>query len=276
MEERTTPASGGAAAASEKKCILVVEDNELLSELLAGAFSERGWCVEHLKDGSGVLERLARRPPDLLLLDLSLPEVSGYEILEQMAQRGLMARVPTVVISNSGEPVQISRIHSLGVVDYIVKADLSIGEVIEKVARALAHTTSASRNLKVLVVEDDADLSELAVTALQSDHTIEVSVADSGEKAWEMLQKSIPDIVLIDIVMPGMSGFDLLKKIRADERYANVACVMFTNLGQDSDKEKAVALGADAFYVKANIPIAKLGEVVRAEVEKKREERART
>jgi DNA-binding response OmpR family regulator len=217
-------------------------------------------------------EALQKREPDILLLDIVLPEKSGYEILEDMHKADMLKRVPTIIVSNSGEPVQVSRSLALGVRDYIVKADLSVDEVLGKVKRYLADvppaTTSSSMRIKVLMVEDDPFLQSIAGKVIGAIFDLRY-VADGKEALKEVLAFE-PDIILLDVVLPGdMSGFDILRELRKDEKNAKIPIIMFTNLGQEEDKKKALALGVDGYLVKADFDIASLENIIREQVAKK-------
>ncbi|MHB8660605.1 MAG: response regulator [Minisyncoccota bacterium] len=123
---------------NKKPYILLIEDNDVLGDLLVKTLISEGYEAERCRDGEEGWRSLQRREPNLLLLDIVLPSKSGYEILEDMNKAGMLARVPAVIISNSGEPVQVSRSLTLGVRDYLVKADLSVDEVLAKVKKYLS------------------------------------------------------------------------------------------------------------------------------------------
>lgn len=209
----------------------------------------------------------------MLLLDIVLPVKSGYEILEDMNKVSMLSRVPTIIVSNSGEPVQVSRSLALGVRDYIVKADLSVDEVLSKVKKYLSESSSAAAvsdtRLKVLMVEDDSFLQNIAGKVIGN--KFDVHYATDGSTVIKEAESFSPDAILLDIVLPGeMSGFDILEQLRKDEKVAKAAIIMFTNLGQEDDKKKAFALGADSYLVKADFDIDSLERVVREQVAKKR------
>jgi putative two-component system response regulator len=83
--------------------------------------------------------------------------------------------------------------------------------------------------------------------------------AHDGEQALELLKTYVPDILLLDLVLPGMSGFDILEKIKADPTTAKIPVIVFSNLGQQSDIDRAMKLGAKKHLIKAEMDI---GEVV--------------
>jgi DNA-binding response OmpR family regulator len=120
----------------------------------------------------------------------------------------------------------------------------------------------------LLMVEDDLILRNIAdhVFATTFDAT---STADA-RSALSYTKQRVPDVILIDIMLPDMSGFDLLKQWRADERFKDTAMIMFTNLSSDEDKKKAKDLGADGYYVKVDIEITDLPAIILKHIKKRR------
>ena len=106
----------------------------------------------------------------------------------------------------------------------------------------------------VLIVEDDEFLRSLTAKRLEKEnYAIEVAV--DGENAISVLDTLKPDIILLDLLLPGKDGFEVLKKIRSAETVKTVPVVIFSNLGQKEDIEKAKALGVDDFLIKANFTL---------------------
>ncbi len=257
----------------KKPYVLIIEDNKILGDLIVKTFVSEGYESALCRNGEEGWQSLQKREPDILLLDIVLPEKSGYEILEDMNKLKMLTRVPTIIVSNSGEPVQVSRSLALGVRDYIVKADLSVDEVLAKVKKYLPGSSStmamSDARLKVLMVEDDSFLQSIAGKVIGS--VLDVRYAVDGLSALKEAESFSPDAILLDIVLPGdMSGFDVLEHLRTGEKNAKIAIIMFTNLGQEDDKKKALALGADDYLVKADFDIGSLEHMIREQVAKKR------
>jgi len=108
-------------------------------------------------------------------------------------------------------------------------------------------------------VEDDKFLSDLISRKL-STHGCQLVHATEGGAAVEMVEKEMPDIVLLDILLPGMNGFDILQKIKMNPKTAHIPVLMLSNMGQRSDIEKSQKLGAKKFLIKATVT---LDEIVR-------------
>ncbi len=105
---------------------------------------------------------------------------------------------------------------------------------------------------KILLIEDDEFLSDMYKTKFDSEGFF-VTLAQDGELALNLLKGGLkPDVVLLDVVMPKMNGIEVLKKIKEMEGSENINVVMFTNMGQKEDIDKAMSLGASGYIVKAN------------------------
>ena len=107
---------------------------------------------------------------------------------------------------------------------------------------------------KVLIVEDDEFLRSLTAKRLEKEG-YEVSVAVDGESANGIASEKKPDLILLDLLLPGMDGFEVLKRARADEVTKKTPIIVFSNLGQREDIEKAKGLGANDFLIKANFTL---------------------
>ncbi len=107
----------------------------------------------------------------------------------------------------------------------------------------------------ILLVEDDDNLANVYEMRLQAEGFKTVRVAN-GEEALQAALQSQPSLILLDVMMPKVSGFDVLDILRATPETADVKVIMLTALGQDSDRERAQALGVDDFLVKSQVVIA--------------------
>lgn len=115
------------------KKILLVEDDPFLSSLLGNRLKKEGFEVISVKVASEAIKAARDSHPDLILLDLILPGKSGFEVLEEMKLDVEVARVPVIVISNLGQESDMQRGKELGAVDYIVKAKITMDEMVAKI-----------------------------------------------------------------------------------------------------------------------------------------------
>ncbi|MFH0906972.1 MAG: response regulator [bacterium] len=119
------------------KKILIIEDEEVLLELLQKKLIQEGYDVEIAKDGEVGLKKVKLDKPDLILLDIVMPKVGGFEVMEELSADEELSKIPIIIISNSGQPVELERAKKLGVKDCLIKTDFDIQEVVDKVKNYL-------------------------------------------------------------------------------------------------------------------------------------------
>ena len=120
---------------NDKPTILLVEDDPFLSSILQLKLDKENFKTIRVADGEEALNLLTEQgiKPDVILLDLILPKKNGFEVLETIRQDPTLEKLPVIIISNLGQPSDIDRGKSLGVIDYFVKAKLSVDELVNKV-----------------------------------------------------------------------------------------------------------------------------------------------
>jgi len=121
----------------EKKKILVVEDDSVLRYVLMEKLKNTGYVVFGAEDGEVAIKKIKDEKPDLVLLDILMPKKDGMEVLEEMNVDEEMNSIPVIIISNSGQPVEIERAKKLGAKDFLIKAVFDPNEVLEKVKKLL-------------------------------------------------------------------------------------------------------------------------------------------
>jgi DNA-binding response OmpR family regulator len=117
--------------------ILIVEDDRFLRELIARKLRNEGYDVIEAVDGEEGLKRIKEEKPDLILLDLILPGIDGFEVLAKAKEDPDTAQIPVIILSNLGQREEIERGLRLGAIDYLIKAHFTPGEIIEKIKNIL-------------------------------------------------------------------------------------------------------------------------------------------
>ncbi|MDE2021776.1 MAG: response regulator [Patescibacteria group bacterium] len=245
--------------------IFVVEDDTTLRNVLMEKLSKSGYTVEGAEDGEMALQKLrGGLKPDLMLLDILMPKKNGMEVMEEMSKDPVLKNIPIFIVSNSGQPVEIERAKELGAKDFLIKADFSPTEVLEKIEAILqSHRNDHSEGKQgVLVVEDDQFLRELFVRKLASSG-FKVENAVDAKGAFAILEKWKPNIILLDLMLPDVDGFEILSRLKKDERFAPIPVIIVSNLGEQHDIDRAMELGAQEFLVKVNFNLEEIAEHVR-------------
>ncbi len=119
------------------KKILIVEDDRFLRELIVKKLANEGYEVIEAMDGEQGIQKTKETKPDLMLLDLILPGIDGFEVLARKKDDATIASIPVIVLSNLGQKEDVEKGLGLGAVDYLIKAHFTPGEIIEKVRNIL-------------------------------------------------------------------------------------------------------------------------------------------
>jgi len=117
--------------------ILIVEDDKFLRELMSQKLVKEGYNVSQAIDGEEGLKKIKEEKPDLVLLDLILPGIDGFEVLARAKEEQEVVKIPVIILSNLGQKEDVEKGINLGAVDYLVKAHFTPGEIIEKIKRIL-------------------------------------------------------------------------------------------------------------------------------------------
>jgi len=258
----------------DQKYILIIEDEKTLSSLLKEKLVGAGYKVEEASDGKEGILKINKEKPDLVLLDMLMPEADGFEVLENLNKSGIIKNMPVIIISNSGQPVEIDRALSLGVKDYLIKVEFTPEEVLEKVSKQIGagvhiktdnkqasseniaignNSSSDSKEKKedyILLVEDDKFLSGLLSKKMSAEFKVEI--AGNGADAFNKIKEGIPRLILLDLMLPDIDGFKILDTLKKDEKTKNIPILILSNLGQKEDLDRCLALGASAYMIKAH------------------------
>jgi DNA-binding response OmpR family regulator len=250
-----------------KQKILIADDDSPFANGLAADLKSEGFDARAVNDGDAAIKEMKDWKPDLLLLDLVMPIKDGFATLKDRLGDKFLSSVPVIMISQSNDPKNIDLALTLGVKDYVTKGDLNKDELVGKIKLQLG-TVTTSKDLdskaakkpesltgyKVLWVEDDTYLSDIISRKLANEGCI-FTHAKTGEEAIEFLKKDVPDIVLLDILLPGINGFEVLEAMKKEEKWKSVPVILTSNLGQKEDVLKGEKLGAEKFLVKATVTL---------------------
>lgn len=190
-------------------------------------------------------------------------------------KEAVTASVPVFVLIEDSEE-QIQNAIVLDVADYITKTE-DIDSITQKITAVLHEdtvfagnatiditpekTVISSTGIKVYVVEDDPLLRNLLSIKLDNS-SFPNEFSKNGDGALAAMQQFEPDTIILDLMLPGMSGFDILKQVKADPKLENVPVIVFSNKDSSADKKKAEDLGADCFYIKAMTDLSDLVEKI--------------
>jgi len=119
------------------KKILIIEDDKFLRELIFRKLINEGYDVKEAVDGEDGLKIAEKEKPDLILLDLILPEMDGFEVLAKIKEKPALSQIPVIILSNLGQREDIEKGLSMGAVDYLIKAHFTPAEIVEKIRNVI-------------------------------------------------------------------------------------------------------------------------------------------
>jgi CheY-like chemotaxis protein len=255
-------------AVPRTKRLLVVEDNELERQSIVELLGYRDIEIETAATGAEALAALGARTFDCAVLDLRLPDMTGFELLDNMRGNSDLADVPVVVFTGRDLSIEEqTRLRTMA--KSIVLKDvrsperlldetsLFLHRVVTDLPREkqamlerLHDSTEVLRGRKILVVDDDAR-NIFALTSVLENHDMHVVSATSGQSAIDIIQNT-PDvsIVLMDIMMPDMDGYETMRAIRRVPDFRTLPIVALTAKAMKGDREKCLDAGASDYIAK--------------------------
>ena len=240
---------------------LGIEDDPTDAEHLVRYLSLLGIDAVLHPSGTGALARAIETRPDVILLDVHLPDISGWEVLAQLKANETVRRIPVIITSVEENRQAASQ---LGASGYLVKhyglADLMaafsrlgsqpVSEAPAVVPVAVPDTAPAG--LPIVAIVDDNEVNLLTLSDFLDGSGYQVVTATSGPDFLSMLSSVRPAVVLMDIQMPGMDGLETIRRLRAhiDRRLAAIPVIAVTALAMPGDRERCLAAGANDYVSK--------------------------
>ncbi|WP_375292953.1 HAMP domain-containing protein [Ensifer sp. ENS06] len=275
MTKPTTAHSVGKAfsrlrnyAEPRRKRLLLVEDNEAERMSVTALLGDHDIDIASVGSGAEALVALRNDPIDCVVLDLTLPDMTGFEVLEKIRDDDDIVEVPVVVFTGRElSPEEDARLHSMArsvVVKGVESPERLLDETALFLHRVVADMPAAKQTMleelhssdedllgeAVLLVDDDAR-NIFALSSVLERRGMRVLTATTGSEAIEVLQNE-PGvaIVLMDIMMPGMDGYETMQVIRSDSKFRRLPILALTAKAMKGDREKCLEAGASDYLAK--------------------------
>ena len=251
-----------------KRRLLVIEDNDIERQSIVELLLHDDIDVAAVGSGAAALEALDDSPFDCCVVDLRLPDMSGFELLERMQAEGTLRDLPVVVFTGkeltTDEEIRLKRVAKSVVLKDVQSPERLFDETALFLHRVVADLPPAKRALlerlhdsndvlrgrKVLVVDDDAR-NIFALATLLENQEMEVVSATNGRQAIDIIE-STPDlsVVLMDIMMPEMDGYETMREIRNQPDMRTLPILALTAKAMKGDREKCLQAGASDYIAK--------------------------
>ena len=257
-----------------QNAILIVDDDPNYRKLLKGRLSNAGYTITEASDGSEAVEILRVESYDVILLDLNMPVMGGYEVLEWINGNTNTKDSNVIVVTSESIRDHVVTSLTLGAKDFITKSASKL-ELILRVRRLCEiKTLEGKSNTKIrdeellqstILLVDDHELS-LGLTARRIEKQgYKVLQAINGKDALSIIQKNDINLVLLDINMPDINGFEVLKRMRAIKSKEELAIIMVTAVEDPDMVIDCINSGADDYIMKPFHPaelIARISNIL--------------
>ena len=230
----TMPASDTAETTAPRwaKTVLVIDDDAVARDLLRRHLTQHGYHVVGADDGETGIAKARELKPDAITLDVLMPGMDGWTVLSRLKENPGTAEIPVIIVSM----VDDRKVgYSLGAVDFINKP---IDR--ERLITVLAsHCPGADAPPRALIVEDEENARDTLRRVLQRE-AWEVTEAVNGADGLEHLARERPDVILLDLMMPVMDGFEFLRRMRANDAWSSIPVVVVTAKTLDEADRRAL------------------------------------
>jgi CheY-like chemotaxis protein len=263
-----------------KRSLLVVEDDMAQRESIVSLIGDSDVRIVTVETGQAALEALGQQHFDCMVLDLTLPDVSGFDLLDQIGKLPAVRDLPIVIYTaaelSRKEVTKLKRYAKTIVVKdarsperlldetalFLHRSQASLPEVQRKMLEEIHALDSGLAGRKVLIVDDDLR-NIFALSSLLERQQMQVLFAENGRDGIEVLEKDPTiEIVLMDIMMPEMDGYDTMRAIRRIPRFKSLPIITLTAKAMKGDRDKCIAAGASDYITKP-VDVAQLLSMMR-------------
>jgi signal transduction histidine kinase/CheY-like chemotaxis protein len=230
--------------------VLVVDDDIAVHDVLSATLGKEGYSLLHARDGAEALQIMRKTPPDVVTLDVQMPKVDGWSVLGIMKSEPALEHIPVIMLTivddrNLG--------FSLGASEFMTKP------VDRNKLMALLRKFSPAKDATVLIVDDEADVRDVVKATIDA-AGMESAEAANGALALQWLDNNPPPaLILLDLMMPEMDGFEFLEKVRKRDGFDGLPIVVLTAKDLTESERNFLAERTLLVLSKSGQPIASLG-----------------
>ena len=246
------------------KKILVVEDNEQNRILMKQIMTYHGYQVLEAADGASGLEMAREHMPDLILLDLQMPVMGGFAVIRELRKTPELSKLKVIAVTSFAMKGDREKALQAGFDEYVTKP-IDTRKFVELVKNILPNEKMALKKPIILCVDDEPANLKLLENILVP-RGYEVVSAANGEDALQKLKMGTIDLVLLDLMMPGMDGLQVSRKIKDNKKYGNAPIVMLTAYTGVETYIKTLSNEVYA-YLQKPFEVEELVRIVRAALE---------
>ena len=235
-------------------CVLVIDDDATARELISDHLKAGGFSVVTAAGGVEGIKLAKELQPTAITLDVMMPDLDGWSVLAALRQNPELADIPVIMVSIVDDK---RRGIALGAAGYLTKP---IDR--ERLHRLVHRFQASTRATRVLMVEDDASQRERMLGWLERPHWI-VREAANGQEALDLLREEKPDVILLDLMMPEMDGFEVVAALQGDKDWRDIPVIVITSLDLSAKDRARLNSGVQSVLVKEKFRPEDLVERIR-------------
>jgi two-component system, cell cycle response regulator len=258
-------------------CVLIIEDNQVNLELMTYLLNAFGYSTLSARDGEEGLQVALRELPDLIVCDVQMPKVDGYEVAQLAKSNSALHGIPLVAVTASAMVGDRDRVLTAGFDGYLAKpidpasfvqhletflpAELRVAARATSTETSLSPARSRPGGRTILIVDDLQDNLDLASSIFEYAGYTVISAKDATH-ALALAKQAPPDLIMSDVCMPAGSGYDFISAVKTDPRLRHIPFVFVTSTATtERERVKGLALGAAKYLFRPLEPQVLLSEV---------------
>lgn len=251
--------------------LLIVEDQEPIIIQLTALLENSGFKVDVARGGQEAIDYCKKSIPDGIILDLTMPEVDGFQVLETIRRKSATEKLPVLILTAKDlTKSEMKRLNANNIQQFVQKGDINKDKLVKKIKMMLGDERKPAKktedkpkiskpkivrkrktirgNPTILIVEDNPDNMISIKAALPSEYILLEAI--DGEMGLKMIKEHKPDLVLMDIMLPKLDGISVLKEVRADSSLENIPIIAITAKAMKGDKENLIKAGFNDYIPK--------------------------
>lgn len=228
--------------------ILVCDDDVSIRSVLQMRLEQQGFRVIMVASGEEAIEQATLQHPDVILLDLQMPEINGWQVMAALKQQPSTREIP-IIICSICPPTETQALQS-NFADWIRKP-LNESLLIQSLKQTLAKT---AKPIRVLIVEDDENLANILITLFEQ-HEIDTFHARTGREAIHLSQKVTPDLLVLDVVLPEGDGFAVVEWLQQHTCLYSTPMVVYSARDLSASERNRLKLGNTEFLTKGRVTV---------------------
>lgn len=244
---------GKKGAPRKTATILLVDDSSVIHSFVEETLANTGHRLLHANDGLEGLTVARKTRPDLVISDIDMPNLDGYEMCRRLRKEPATQAVPILILSARGKGVDIDRGFDVGANDFLSKP-VSENELLSRIEQVIWSSEPAERRREKILVVDDVEAHRTVVVQALAQQGFQVMTAGDGAEALVVADRTPPDLVITDSEMPEMNGRDLTRELKARERLKDVPVIMLTAADSPLNRLKGKHAGVSAYLTKPFVP----------------------